>query len=170
MAAGRCDSPQAAEALERLCHTYWYPLYAYVRRRGYSPADAQDLTQEFFARLLAKDYLALADPHKGRFRSFLLGGLQHLLSDERDRANCLKRGGGRQPISFDAQAAEDRYRIEPVDSMTPERLYERNWIAVTLERAAGRLRDEYLAADKAGLYEQLTQFRRDASEAGSYVD
>ncbi len=170
LAAGQRDTPQAAAALEQLCRTHWYPLYAYVRRRGYSPEDAQDLTQEFFARLLAKDYLALAEPHKGKFRSFLLAGLKNLLSDERDRANRLKRGGGQKPISFDAQTAEDRYRLEPVDPITPERLFERSWAAAALERTACRLRDEYLAAGKAELYEQLTEFRRDSTEQRPYAE
>lgn len=170
LAAGRCDMSGSAAALEELCKTYWYPLYAYVRRRGYSPEDAQDLTQEFFARLLAKEYLASAEPQKGKFRSFLLAGLNHLLSDERDKAHALKRGGGVLPVSFDAQTAEARYRLEPVDAMTPERLFERSWAAAVLEQAARRLRAEYLAAGQGRLYEQLIEFRQDSDGHRAYEE
>jgi DNA-directed RNA polymerase specialized sigma24 family protein len=169
LAAGHRESPQAAEALERLCSTYWYPLYACVRRQGYGPEDAQDLTQEFFARLLARDYLARANPQWGKFRSFLLTGLKRFLCDEWDKAHRLKRGGGQRPISFDAHTAEERYRLEPVETMTPERLFERSWAMTLLERAAGRLQEEYAAAGKAGLYEQLTEFRLDSSEQPAYA-
>jgi RNA polymerase sigma factor (sigma-70 family) len=170
LAAGYRESPQAAEALEKLCRTYWYPLYACVRRRGYGPEDAQDLTQEFFARLLAKDYLARADPEAGKFRSFLLTGLKRLLCDEWDKSRRLKRGGGRQVLSFDEKLAEDRYRLEPVDNVTPEVLFERSWAATLLERAAGRLREEYQAAGRAELYEQLTEFQLDASQPRTYAE
>src|ERR1700704_5221563 len=115
LAAGRSDSTHARESLEQLCQAYWYPLYAFVRRQGHSPHDAQDLTQEFFARLLARNFLGEADPAKGRFRSFLLGALKHFLSDEWDRARAQKRGGGQQPISLDAESAETRYQLEPAD-------------------------------------------------------
>lgn len=169
IAAGHRESPQAAEALENLCSTYWYPLYACVRRQGYGPEDAEDFTQEFFARLLARDYLARADPHWGKFRSFLLTGLKRFLCDEWDKANRLKRGGGQRPISFDAHSAEERYRLEPVEPMTPERLFERSWAMTLLERVAGRLQEEYVSADKADLYEQLTGFRLDASEQPAYA-
>jgi RNA polymerase sigma factor (sigma-70 family) len=169
LAAGqRRENARAAEALENLCRIYWYPLYAYIRRRGYTPEDAEDLTQEFFARLLARDYVARADPHSGKFRSFLLAGINHLLSDERDKALRLKRGGGQKVISFDEGAAEARYRMEPVDRMTPERLFERSWIAALLARAAGRLREEYETAGKAGLHDQLTEFRLDATGQRAY--
>jgi len=170
LAAGHPESPQAAEALEKLCSTYWYPLYACVRRQGHSPEDAQDLTQEFFARLLAKDYVARADPQRGRFRSFLLTGLKRFLCDEWDKARRLKRGGGEEVISFDAQGAEERYRLEPLDQLTPERVFERSWAATLLERAAGRLREEYRSAGRAELYEELTEFRLDAPEQRPYAE
>jgi len=170
LAAGRGTGVQAPAALEQLCRTYWYPLYAYVRRRGYGPADAEDLTQEFFARLLARDYLARADPHRGRFRSFLLAGVKHLLSDERDKAQRLKRGAGNRPISFDEEAAEGRYRLEPTDALTPERVFERTWVATLLERAALRLREEYADLGKADLFEQLTEFRLDAPGQRPYAE
>jgi len=170
LAAQAGHDPNAAEALGKLCRTYWYPLYACVRRQGYGPEDAEDFTQEFFARLLARDYLARADPHWGKFRSFLLTGLKRFLCDEWDKANRLKRGGGQRPISFDAHSAEERYRLEPVEPMTPERLFERSWAMTLLERAAGRLREEYVSAGKAALYEQLTGFRLDAAEQRAYAE
>lgn len=164
------ESPQAAQALETLCRSYWYPLYACVRRQGHSPEDAQDLTQEFFARLLARDYIARADPQRGKFRTFLLTGLKRFLCDEWDKARRLKRGGGQQIISFDAQVAEDRYRLEPRDEVTPERVFERTWTTTLLERAATRLREEYTAAGKPELYECLTDFRLDAPEQPAYAE
>lgn len=106
LSAGQPQSPQAAQALETLCRTYWYPLYAYVRRRGYGPEDAQDLTQAFFADLLGRDFLRNVAQEKGRFRSFLLACLNHFLSDQRDRAQAAKRGQGQPPISLDADLAE----------------------------------------------------------------
>lgn len=170
LAAGHGESSQAAEALERLCGTYWYPLYAYVRRQGNSPEDAQDVTQEFFARLLAKDYLARADPAEGKFRSFLLTGLKRLLWDEWDKSRRLKRGGGQKIISFDEKTAEDRYQLEPVDQVTPEVLFERSWTATLLERAATRLREEYRAAGRAELHEQLTEFQLDGAQERTYAE
>jgi RNA polymerase sigma factor (sigma-70 family) len=170
LAAADAQSPQAGAALEQLCRTYWYPLYAYVRRCGHGHEDAEDLTQEFFARLLAKDFLARADPHKGRFRSFLLSGIKYLLCDQHDRAQRLKRGGGQKVIAFDAQAAEARYRLEPADELTPELVFERSWTATLIERAAERLREEYHAAGKAKEYEQLTEFRLDASACRAYTE
>ena len=114
LAAGQADWPQAANALEGLCRTYWYPLYAYARRRGYGPEDAQDLTQGFFARLLEKNYVQQADRQRGKFRTFLLSALNHFLADEWDRARRLKRGGAQTFVSFDAASAEERYLLQPV--------------------------------------------------------
>ena len=158
LAAANEATPEAAVALERLCRTYWYPLYAYVRREGYRPADAQDLTQGFFAQLLAHNSLAQVAPEKGRFRSFLLASMRHFVSDQRDRARAVKRGGGAEVLSLDAQEAEDRYRLEPVDSMDAEMLYERRWAMMLLERAVVRLRDEMAVAGKAELFERLKGF------------
>jgi RNA polymerase sigma-70 factor (ECF subfamily) len=140
------DSPQAVAALEQLCRTYWYPLYAYVRREGHTATDAQDLTQEFFARLLARNSLAQVRPQKGKFRSFLLAALRHFLSDQRDRARAVKRGGGAEVLSLDAQEAEERYRLEPVERLDAEKIYERRWAMTLLEQALMRLRDESAAA------------------------
>jgi RNA polymerase sigma-70 factor (ECF subfamily) len=170
LAAVARDEPGAADALAQLCAAYWYPLYAYVRRRGYCPADAEDLTQEFFARLLGRNDLARADPRKGRFRSFLLGGINFLLADERDRRCTLKRGGGVAPVSTEAHEAEGRYGVEPVDTLTPERVYERAWVSTLLDRASRRLRDEYGASGRRELYEHLAAFRLDSPGQPSYVD
>lgn len=156
--AGESDSPQAAAALEQLCRIYWYPLYAYVRREGHSPADAQDLTQEFFARLLARHSLAQVGPQKGKFRSFLLAALRHCLSDQRDRDRAVKRGGGAEVLSLDAQEAEERYCLEPVERLDAEKIYERRWAMTLLEQALKRLREESVAAGKAELFERLRSF------------
>src|SRR5438874_5420462 len=117
--AGQADSPQVTEALEKLCRTYWYPLYVYVRRQGNSPEDAQDLTQSFFSRLLEKNYFAKADPDRGKFRTFLLGSLKNFLVNEWKRAGRLKRGGDLTFLSFDAKQAEERYAGEQIEEFTP---------------------------------------------------
>lgn len=164
LAAGQSTDAQASAALEQLCRTYWYPLYAYVRREGHNPTDAQDLTQEFFARLLARNSLAHVGPQKGKFRSFLLAALRHSLSDQRDRARALKRGGGAEVFSLDAQEAEERYRSEPVDRLDAEKIYERRWAMTLLEQAQIRLRDENVAAGKTELFERLRSFVAGDSE------
>ena len=143
IAAGGQDLPQRSEALEKLCRSYWYPLYAYIRGRGFGAEDAQDLTQEFFARLLKKNYPAQADRDKGKFRSFLLLTLNHFLADEYDRASARKRGGGQVFISLDQELAEGRYQREPADDLSPEKLFERRWARNILENALKRLRQEY---------------------------
>ena len=158
LAAGRGDSRQAEVALEELCHTYWYPLYAYVRRQGHSHADAQDLTQGFFARLLEKNYLEAVNSDKGKFRAFLLVALKRFLANEWDRANRQKRGGGVMPLSLDWQDAESRYQINPADNLSPDKLYDRAWALIVLERVITRLRDESGTDGKAGQYEQLKSF------------
>ena len=165
LAAADEETPEAAAALERLCRTYWYPLYAYVRREGHSPEDAQDLTQEFFATLLRRDSLAHVAPEKGRFRSFLLAAMRHFLSDQRDRARTVKRGGRVEILSLDAQEAEDRYRLEPVDRLDAEKIYERRWAMTLIEQALARLREESAAAGKAELFERLRRFVVGESEA-----
>ena len=158
LAAGRGGSQQAEVALEELCHTYWYPLYAYVRRRGHSREDAEDLTQGFFARLLEKNYLEGITSDKGKFRSFLLVALKRYLANEWDRANRQKRGCGVTPLSLDWQDAETRYQINPADNLSPDKLYDRAWAVIVLERVITRLRDENGVEGKAGLYEQLKPF------------
>ncbi len=158
LAAAGQQTPEGDIALERLCRTYWYPLYAYVRREGYSPDDAQDLTQGFFAQLLARHSLAHVAPEKGRFRSFLLAAMRHFLSVERERARAIKRGGNAQILSLDAQEAETRYRLEPVDRLDAEKIYEHRWAMTLLEQAVVRLREESAAAGKTELVERLRGF------------
>ncbi len=158
LAAAQTESQAARGALEQLCRNYWYPLYAYVRRRGYSPEDAQDLTQEFFAELLARHGLGSVSPAKGKFRSFLLACMNHLLSHEQERAHRKKRGGGQAIISFDAQTAEERYRVEPVDEGTPEKAFEQRWAVALLEEAVNRLDEEYARAGKAEVFAVLQSF------------
>src|SRR5215469_8851906 len=138
--AGDSRSPEAAAAMERLCQTYWYPLYVFVRRKGHSHEDASDLTQAFFARFLEKRYLKSVDANLGKFRTFLLTSMSHFLANEWDKSQAQKRGGGERTISFDDPTAEERYRLEPVEQTTPETLYERRWaktvVGVVLDRLA----------------------------------
>jgi DNA-directed RNA polymerase specialized sigma24 family protein len=169
LTAGKRETTEASAALEQLCRTYWYPLYAYVRRRGFEPADAEDLTQQFFAQLLHGNFVARADPNKGKFRAFLLSGIKYLLSHEREKAGRLKRGGGvPRPISLDQLAAEARYRQEPVDTLTPERVFERTWLATLLEAVGRRLRAEYVSAGKGEIYALLKDCRLDAADQPAY--
>ena len=158
LAAGLRGAPQADVALEELCRTYWYPLYAYVRRQGHSREDAEDLTQSFFARLLDKNFLEGISSEKGKFRAFLLVAVKRFLANEWDRANRQKRGGGQSPLSLDWQEADTRYQVNPADNLSPDRLFDRAWAMATLERVITRLRDEHRAEDKAALYEQLKPF------------
>jgi RNA polymerase sigma factor (sigma-70 family) len=158
LAAGRVGSPQADVALEELCRTYWYPLYAYVRRHGRSREDAEDLTQGFFARLLEKNYLEGISSEGGRFRSFLLVALKRFLANEWDRANSQKRGGGVSPLSLDWQDAENRYQITPANHLSPDKLFDRAWATVVLERVITRLRDEHYGEGKGDSYERLKPF------------
>jgi DNA-directed RNA polymerase specialized sigma24 family protein len=155
LAAADVASDDAKAALEKLCRTYWFPLYAYVRHQGHGSEEAKDLTQGFFARLLEKNYLGQVDRRKGKFRSFLLASLRHFLSDERDRANAAKRGGGQSLVSFDAQGAEQRYRLEPVDEVSPDKVFDRRWAVALLEEAQWRLREEYATAGKGELFDAL---------------
>ncbi len=153
------DSPDAVQALESLCRTYWPPLYGFIRREGYGFAEAQDLTQAFFARLLERNYLEHLQHQDGRFRSFLLTFLKHFLSEERGRARAQKRGGGRALIELDQFTEEERQLIEPTDHRTPEQVYERRWAETVLRQALGRLQAEYDAAGQAPLFEHLKEFQ-----------
>ena len=168
LTAAETGSQQAAEALEKLCRSYWYPLYAYVRRQGHSPPDAEDLTQSFFARLLQKNYLDQVHPEKGRFRSFLLTALKHFLADESDKARAQKRGGGKKLLSFDTRIAEEVYCQEPVDQMSAEKIYERRWATAVLEAAMVQLRAEVTAAGKAEQFEHLRVCVVGDSKPGDY--
>jgi RNA polymerase sigma-70 factor (ECF subfamily) len=149
------DSAEAREALEQLCQTYWYPLYAFVRRQGHGPHDAQDLTQEFFAHLLEKDGLAAVDRGKGKFRSFLLAALKHFLANEWDRRTAQKRGGVHAHLSIDAAAAESRYDLEPADVQDAEKVFERRWALTLLDRVLDRLKAEFSANGRAEHFEEL---------------
>jgi RNA polymerase sigma factor (sigma-70 family) len=155
LTAGRNDTTRARDALAKLCQTYWYPLYAYVRRRGHSPEGAQDLTQEFFARLLEKNWVGNADQTKGRFRSFLLSTMNHFLSDEWDKARAQKRGGGVPAVPLQLDTAETRYGVEPSDSATPERIFERRWALTLLEKVLHCLQTEYEQEGRADLFAAL---------------
>lgn len=151
-------SPRADDALESLCRAYWYPLYVYVRRKGYSAADAQDLTQEFFSRLLSKNYLSVADRTRGKFRSFLLGSLEHFLAREWNKAHRQKRGGGHSHFSLDEKDAENRYLIEPAQALTPDKVFDRRWATTLLDQALAKLRDECIAEDKGDLFRKVQYF------------
>jgi RNA polymerase sigma-70 factor (ECF subfamily) len=155
VAAGDAASPDARSALERLCRAYWYPLYAYVRRRGRSPHDAQDLTQAFFLQLLEHGYLARADPRKGRFRTFLLVALNHFLTNQWHRSQAQKRGGDAVVLSWDAISGEDRYGVEPFAAENPERLFERRWAIAVVDRAIQRLQEEFMNSGRRELFDVL---------------
>jgi len=155
VAAGHSSLPGAREALEKLCRGYWYPLYAFIRRQNYTPHDAQDLTQAFFASLLENRGLRVADPERGRFRSFLLTRLKHFLSDERKKVNAQKRGGGQTIVSLEAELAEERFGSEPATELTPEHIFDRRWAWTVMEQTVARLRAEYVAADRTELFEEL---------------
>jgi RNA polymerase sigma-70 factor (ECF subfamily) len=154
-AAGHADSTRGREALDDLCRVYWPPLYGFVRHRGYSPEDAQDLTQEFFVRLIARHDLCRADAAKGRFRSFLLVSMQHFLANEWDHAHRMKRGGGAVALSIDANEAEASYASESPDRRTPERLFERRWALSLLNRVVHDLRADYVSRGNVALFDEL---------------
>jgi DNA-directed RNA polymerase specialized sigma24 family protein len=154
-AADRQNPTQALQSLETLCRAYWHPLYFYARRQGEKPHDAQDLTQEFFRRLLENHFLDSVERGKGRFRSFLLAAFRHFLSNERDKIRAQKRGGGQVPIPIDLDGAETRYGYQPVDNMTAEKIFERQWAMTLLEQTTARLRQEHERTGKIELFEQL---------------
>jgi RNA polymerase sigma-70 factor (ECF subfamily) len=152
------DSPSSEVALDTLCRAYWYPLYAFVRRQGHSPADAQDLTQEFFARLLEKNYLDSVAREKGRFRTFLLVALKRFLANEWDRTRAQKRGGGAPCLPLDTDLAERLYSVEPAAEFPADRLYERRWALTLLEQTMARLREEFASAGRTEEFERLKVF------------
>jgi RNA polymerase sigma factor (sigma-70 family) len=159
LAAGEEENtPESAAALEELCRTYWYPIYAFVRRQGHTEEDARDLTQEFFARLLAKRYLSAVCPERGRFRWFLLSTVKRFLLKERERATAAKRGGGRTHLSIDGEEAETRYRLEAPTEGTPDKLFDRAWAANLIQVAYQRLEEGYTMEDKSILFEKLRVF------------
>jgi RNA polymerase sigma factor (sigma-70 family) len=155
VAAGRSPAESAEAAMSKLCHIYWYPVYAFVRRQGHNEDDARDLTQEFFSRVLEKNYFRDADPARGRFRSFLLAAVRHFLANEWNRERAQKRGGGVVTISLDPHLAEGRYRLEPVDRETPETLFERQWALALLANVMAALQKESADEGKLDQFEKL---------------
>ncbi len=170
LAAKDDQSAAAVAALAQLCRVYWYPLYAYVRRKGYTAEDCEDLTQEFFARFLEKHWLGSVDRQKGKFRSFLLASLEHFLAKEWVRARRLKRGGGQTILAWEGCDPEERYRLEPADPWTAERIYERRWALTVLEQAMSALAAEYAATGKQILFEELKPFISGVDEDVSYPE
>lgn len=167
--AGREPSPAASAALEELCRAYWYPLYAFVRRQGHDAPAAQDLTQEFFSRLLATNGLEAVDRSKGRFRSFLLASMKNLLANEWNRARTQKRGGGQPHFSLDAVSAEDRYLLDRPDDLTPEKIFARRWAETVIDAVTRRLREEFTADGLADRFEVLKVFLLAGDEPPSYA-
>lgn len=155
LSARDVHSPGSREALESLCRTYWFPIYAFLRRQGHSPADAEDHTQGFFWSLLRHCSLAPVDPARGKFRSFLLASLRHYLSDQRDRDHAMKRGGGRAIVSLDADSAEANYARQVSDHESPDLLFDRQWALAVLAKAQARLREECARAGKAALFDEI---------------
>jgi RNA polymerase sigma-70 factor (ECF subfamily) len=170
LAAGQGDSAPAQRALETLCRGYWYPIYVYVRRKGHGPDDAQDLTQEFFSQLIAKEHLRLADREKGKFRTFLLATLDYFLAREWSRAHRQKRGGQFTFISLDQQRPEDRYRMEPADNDTPDKKFLRNWVLTVLQQTLTALERECEANGKGALFREVQGFLTGEGNATAYVE
>ena len=170
LAAGKKSSPQQKQALETLCQSYWFPLYAYLRRRGYDTHQAEDLTQAFFAHILEKKDLHTADPKCGKFRSFLLVRLKYFLSDERDRAQARKRGGGKNILSLSIQNAEGQYALEPAIQLSPEMLFEKSWALTVLERTMGRLEAEMADKNKQKLFDCLKVYLTTDKDVIPYQD
>jgi RNA polymerase sigma-70 factor (ECF subfamily) len=155
LAASDRPTPSSEAALAEFCQLYWYPVYAFIRRQGNAAEDARDLAQEFFVRILERNYLRDADPSRGRFRSFLLASARHFLANQRHRANSLKRGGGVQQLSLDWKSAEGRYSNEPGDAQTPENLYEKNWAITLVDHTLDLLRQDYASAGKLDLFNSI---------------
>lgn len=166
--AGKNHSPQCRAALEKLCHTYWPPLYAFIRRQGHSDEDAQDLTQEFFARLLERNEFESVDQRKGKFRTFLLAALTHFLSNQRDRERAAKRGGGQKLLSLDELNEEQKRHLEPASELSPDKLFDVRWAMTVLEQALAQLRREMEAEGKEVHFAELKTFLTDEAEAGDY--
>ena len=168
--AGRRSAPEADAALETLCAAYWFPLYAFARRREYSPDDAADLTQEFFSRLIEKSFLASADPERGRFRTFLLTIFQRFLAKEFHHDQAMKRGGGLTKLSFDFSDGELRYTDSLIDEETPERIFEKQWALTLLQRVFDQLGAEYAIKSKGDLFEQCRRFLVNSTAEISYTE
>jgi RNA polymerase sigma-70 factor (ECF subfamily) len=158
LAAGQRHTPQSDGALEDLCRTYWFPLYAYVRRRGHAKADAEDLVQAFFAKLLEKNFLANLDSERGKFRAFLLAALKHFLANEWDKARAQKRGGGAVNLSLDWQTADTKFQVAATAEPSPDKAFDREWALALLAKVIERLQKELEAEGKIKLFEQLKIF------------
>lgn len=169
ISAANKEVSDSGQALAALCQAYWYPLYAYVRRRGYQAHEAQDLTQQFFLHLLEQESIQVADPQRGKFRSFLLSSLQNFLSNQWRQGEARKRGGGKQTVSLDLIAGENRYGLEPADPMTPERIFERRWALTLLDAALNRLREEFASAGKEKMFEHLKEHLGGGMNGRSYA-
>lgn len=163
-------SPQADAALANLCHTYWYPLYVFIRRQGQGPEDAKDLVQGFFAQVLQKRYFHDANREKGKFRSFVLLALKRFMANEWDRAHRLKRGGGQEVFSLDQEKTENRYLTELVDTMSPEKAFDRQWAMVLLEQVLKGLEAEFSAAGRSSVFEELKVYLSGEENAPSYAE
>ena len=168
LAAGETTSPESQQALEQLCRAYWFPLYACLRRRGHTSHDAQDLVQEVFALLIERRAFRNVTPGKGRFRSFLIACLNHVVADAADRERAQKRGGRAMLLSLDAEQADQLYQLEARKELGPDQLFDRRWAMAVLEQALERLRAEQMAAGKETLFTRLRPFLTDTAEAGDY--
>jgi RNA polymerase sigma factor (sigma-70 family) len=170
LAASTAEPPQAREALENLCRTYWFPLYAWARHQGHQPADAEDLTQGFIEHLLEHDSLRNAVSEKGRFRSFLLASFRHYLTDAARSASALKRGGGMNLLPLDSPQVEERYRQECVDPDSPDQLYDRRWALAAIERVLTRLREEAVARGHGKLFEKTKTLMLGEHPSSTYAE
>jgi DNA-directed RNA polymerase specialized sigma24 family protein len=170
LTAGQSRAPGSSEALEELCRAYWYPLYTYVRRRGYGPHDAQDMTQKFFSRFLEKHYLKSVARERGKFRSFLLASMNHFLANEWDRVKAQKRGGRVEFVSIDGMPADSDRCWEIATNVTPEKVYERQWALTLLDLVLTRLREEFAATGKAELFDDLKPFLTGDKSGRTYGD
>jgi RNA polymerase sigma-70 factor (ECF subfamily) len=170
LAAGQLSAPDAAQALEKLCAAYWYPLYTWLRCRSHSVHDAQDLTQAFLVHLLDKDRLQKPDPAKGKFRSFLLASLKNFLTNEWDKTQALKRGAQFTFISVDEERGESRFRVEPSHDATPDKAFEQSWAMTLLELVLDQLKQEYARAEKSGLFDALQEYLSGDKSAVPYVE
>jgi len=170
LAAGDSSAPQHREALSTLCQRYWFPLYAYLRRRGYDTHEAEDGTQAFFAQMLEKHYLHGVEPKPVKFRSFLLMALKRFMADQRRRANAVKRGSGKKALSLNIVAAESQYAIEPAHNLSPEKLFEKSWALTVLEQTMNRLEAELANTGKKELFESLKVYLCGAEDSIPYRD
>ena len=169
-AAGDSDSPKHQEALNSLCQTYWFPLYAYLRRNGHDAQEAADFTQAFFAQLLDKKYLRSVQPRPGKFRSFMLTALKHFVANQYKYEKAKKRGGGRNIFSLNYEQAEDRYALEPATDMSPEKLFERSWALTVLYRTMDRLEAEQIAKNRTQLFQGLRAYLVADKDSVPYQD